>query len=333
MDQIRLSVVIPVYNTAAYFEACTGSLKAQTFTDWEAILVDDGSTDESGALCDALAAADPRFRVLHQKNSGPSAARMAGLDAARGEGVAFIDSDDIIPPDYYSTLWQIFEGCDLALCAFDEITPEGVTRIGNNWDGGDTAAYLRAFLYADEAPLPVLSCENKIYRTALLRGCAREGVALRRCEDVLMNLNYLFCAKSVRTTNATAYGYQKRGGSLTGRFHADIIEGQARQLALLQKLLAHHGLDTDRELARHHSMYRTDSFFFTVYQITDAQLGRSETVRLLDDLLGRCIIRGKDVAAARPHTLPWLLLRVVLGLKSGFGMLAWLILAGKLHWA
>ena len=104
-------------------------------------------------------------------------------------------------------------------------------------------------------------------------------------------------------------------------------------LFYLQKLLAHHGLDADVELARHHSMYRTDSFFFTVYQITDAQLGRSETVRLLNDLLGRRIIRGADLAAARPHTLPWLLLRAVLAAKSGFGMLAWLILAGKLHWA
>ena len=336
MNDIKITVAIPVYNTLEYLPACTESLKAQTFDSWEAVLVDDGSTDGSSAFCDALAAEDPRFRVVHKENGGLARARVTGLEHARGEAITFFDSDDLIPPNFLAELWQAFEGRDLAICDAEEHGFDGaVNSIIGRWkqSAGDVTEYIRAFLYAEIPSLLVLCCWNKLYRTELLRQCPQEGLWLRRCEDTVLNMNYLRYARTVGSTNGTVYYYQRRETSLTGSFKPDVIEGQAMQLALLKKLLAHHGLDADTELGRHHSMYRMNAFFFAVYQITDARLGRKETVRLLNDLLGRRIVNGKDVAAARPHTLPWLLLRAVLGVKSGFGMLAWLILAGKLHWA
>ena len=90
------SIIIPVYNVAPYLRECLDSVLAQTFTDWEAICVDDGSTDGSGAILDEYAAKDNRFRVFHQKNAGVSVARNNGLMLASGEWIWFVDSDDSI---------------------------------------------------------------------------------------------------------------------------------------------------------------------------------------------------------------------------------------------
>lgn len=91
-----LSIIVPVYKVENYLQKCIDSILAQTFTDFELILVEDGSPDGCPALCDAAAAKDARIRVLHQKNGGLSAARNAGLDVARGEWIGFVDSDAIL---------------------------------------------------------------------------------------------------------------------------------------------------------------------------------------------------------------------------------------------
>ena len=94
------SIIIPVYNVAPYLRECLDSVLAQTFTDWECICIDDGSTDGSGAILDEYAAKDSRFRVFHQQNAGVSAARNKGLDEAQGEWVCFVDGDDAIAPNW-----------------------------------------------------------------------------------------------------------------------------------------------------------------------------------------------------------------------------------------
>ena len=96
-----LSIIVPVYDVENYLQKCIDSILAQTFTDFELILVEDGSPDNCPALCDAAAAKDARVRVIHQKNGGLSAARNAGLDAARGAWIGFVDSDDYIAPEMY----------------------------------------------------------------------------------------------------------------------------------------------------------------------------------------------------------------------------------------
>lgn len=99
---MKFSVVIPVYNVAPYLRGCLDSLLAQTFVDWEVICVDDGSTDGSGAILDEYASHDKRFRIVHQKNAGVSAARNTGLEKVLGEWITFIDPDDAIASDYLS---------------------------------------------------------------------------------------------------------------------------------------------------------------------------------------------------------------------------------------
>lgn len=97
MEQPLISIIVPVYNAEPYLDNCLDSIAAQTWENLEVWLVDDGSTDASPALCDARAAADSRFHVLHQANAGVSAARNAALERATGQYLQFVDGDDYLP--------------------------------------------------------------------------------------------------------------------------------------------------------------------------------------------------------------------------------------------
>ena len=114
MSELLLSVIVPVYNAAATLEKCAASVLDQAPGAAELILVDDGSADDSPALCDRLAAQDGRVRVIHQKNGGASAARNAGLAAAKGRYVQFVDADDWVNPGLYdAALPPLEEGADV----------------------------------------------------------------------------------------------------------------------------------------------------------------------------------------------------------------------------
>ena len=101
-----ISVIVPIYNTEKYLSKCLDSILAQTYTDWEAILVDDGSSDNCGEICDEYAKKDCRFKVLHKKNEGVSIARNCGIENASGEWIVFVDSDDFVTPDYIDSLFR-----------------------------------------------------------------------------------------------------------------------------------------------------------------------------------------------------------------------------------
>lgn len=113
-----ISIVVPVYNVEAFLEKCVDSLISQTYQDLEIILVDDGSTDSSGQLCDQLKGKDPRIVVVHKENGGLSSARNAGIAVARGEYLGFVDSDDFVEPDMYETMLNAAtrHGKDIVCC-------------------------------------------------------------------------------------------------------------------------------------------------------------------------------------------------------------------------
>lgn len=113
-----ISIIVPVYQVEAYLPVCVESILNQTYSNWELILVDDGSKDRGGELCDRYAAQDSRIRVIHQQNQGVSKARNAGLDAAQGDYLVFIDSDDLVKPDFLQVLYQnlLQYDADIACC-------------------------------------------------------------------------------------------------------------------------------------------------------------------------------------------------------------------------
>lgn len=125
--QPLVSLIVPVYRVAAYLEQGVSALLAQTLTDWELILIDDGSPDECPALCDAWAAADARVRVIHQPNSGAGAARNAGIEAARGDYLLFPDADDLCDLTFAQTMWEAAQssGADIVVCGYQSFDETG----------------------------------------------------------------------------------------------------------------------------------------------------------------------------------------------------------------
>ena len=113
----QISVIVPVYNTEKYLHRCIDSILAQTFTDFELLLIDDGSTDNSGTICDEYATKDSRVRVFHKKNGGVSSARNLGVDNAKGEWVTFVDSDDCVPQNGSALLYEAISWTDCQYAA------------------------------------------------------------------------------------------------------------------------------------------------------------------------------------------------------------------------
>ena len=122
-----ISIIVPIYKGEKVLPKCVESILAQSFTDWELLLIDDGSPDGSGALCDGYAARDSRIRVFHKPNGGVSSARNLGMDEARGESILFVDADDWIDPEMCRILWeaQTAAGADTAGCAHWNVLPSG----------------------------------------------------------------------------------------------------------------------------------------------------------------------------------------------------------------
>ena len=129
MSQL-VSVIIPVYNTEKYLKRCVESVLRQTYTNLEIILVDDGSPDKSGEICDELASKDARISVVHKENGGLSSSRNAGIDFSHGEFICFVDSDDYIENDYVMTLYNLIEkhNADLAKINYAEVTTDNYSE-------------------------------------------------------------------------------------------------------------------------------------------------------------------------------------------------------------
>lgn len=137
-DHPLLSIIVPVYNTKSYLDRCLDSILAQDFTDYELILVDDGSTDGSGGICDRYAAAHSHIRCLHQPNGGHTCARQNGVRASRGEYIAFVDSDDWIDPGMYRRMGVAAKetGADIIHCNYTAVMPHKTKVCGTPFSPG-----------------------------------------------------------------------------------------------------------------------------------------------------------------------------------------------------
>lgn len=235
------SIIVPVYNIKNYLPRCIESLLAQSDPDFEVILVDDGSADGSGALCDAYAARDGRFRVVHKANGGLSSARNAGLDAARGEYILFLDGDDYLALDAVQSLNAIAA----AAGAFDFIQFRYAETDGSWQPGARQKPDVRIctdvremFAYLYQAGGVAASACTKLYRAALFRGLRfREGIAHE--DEQLLNSLLPRCRRVVYT-DLMLYGYVMRSGSIThGAFNRrklDVLPVMDERVAVLREL-------------------------------------------------------------------------------------------------
>ena len=210
-----ISVIIPVYNVADYLPQCLDSVLSQDHRDLEVILIDDGSTDASGAVCDAYAAADSRVRVIHQKNGGGAAAKNAGLRIATGTYLSFVDSDDYLEPDVYGYMLSALEqsGADAIHCNFREVyrnrTEDCVVHTGRSLV--NSRDYLVRFTKDWSCPL----LWNKLYRRNLFDGVFfEEG---HKIDDEYFTYQGFLGECSILCDERIIYNYRKRRSSVMSR--------------------------------------------------------------------------------------------------------------------
>lgn len=152
----EISIIVPVYNVEQYLCECIDSMLAQIFEDYELILVDDGSPDRCGQVCDEYAALDERVRVIHQENAGVSFARNIGIDIARGNYISFVDSDDIISAFYLKELYEkiIEYQADISICEMKEFDEKNTFKMNRE---SDIKSIKKKVLSGKEAALTVYS--------------------------------------------------------------------------------------------------------------------------------------------------------------------------------
>ena len=211
-----ISVIIPLYNTEAYIKDCLDSLVAQTFTDFEAIIIDDGSTDGGARIAASYASSDNRFKLIGQPNKGLSEARNTGLKIMRGEYVTFIDSDDCVTPNFLETLFFIAQlhQADIACCMSQNVDESYAA------DGSTPNTAVSQLLTAEEATrialyqdsLPDYSAWNKLYKASLWKDCRFPAGML--FEDFAIIPEVLLNANKVAVTKSKLYLYRKRSTSI-----------------------------------------------------------------------------------------------------------------------
>lgn len=210
----KITVIIPFYKTEAFASRCIESVLSSSFQDLEVILIDDGSPDRCGEICDAYQSRDARVHVIHQRNQGVSAARNAGIDAASGDYIAFVDSDDYIEPDMYETLLVTAQRFDADIIQCGHIRhPENQAPILQAFDAEESAqvysrdAFLQLFFdrLPGDANTNMATFCNKLFRKSLFDG-VRFPVG-RRFEDESIICDVLYRAEKIVEIPNVFYHY------------------------------------------------------------------------------------------------------------------------------
>ncbi len=225
-----ISVIVPVYQVQAYLRECLDSLLQQTYENLEVILVDDGSTDGSGEICDEYERNDVRVQVIHQKNSGPSAARNTGLNCANGEYIAFVDGDDAVLSVYIERLYQILKQvhADVAICGFTRQDPEEIGLHTEQACTRRTSPESQVICMDSDQMLRQWHGRYKEYETVVWNklycasvwngGQDRRRIrypACKRDEDIIISHQIIQNTDRIALTRQVLYRYRYRTGSLT----------------------------------------------------------------------------------------------------------------------
>ena len=257
MTKPSLSIVVPVYNTEKYLRRCMDSIMNQTLKDIEIIIVDDGSKEECAALCDEISKTDSRIKVVHKGNGGLGFARNSGIEAASGEYIGFVDSDDYIDPTMCETLYDAAKKYNADLCL------SGICFVGGNMfseSGGDTKkSYfgeetvfekedMKKLLLGVVGALPhepddsrygVSVCKN-IFKTSVIRERKIEFLSERKIlsEDTLFMVDFIKSSKSAVGVPGSYYCYCRNEDSLSKSYNKERFEKSIVFLDELEKRIA-----------------------------------------------------------------------------------------------
>lgn len=241
MEKEKISVIVPVYNVEKYLKKCISSLINQTYHNLEIILVDDGSSDNSGTICDDFSFMDDRVQVIHKENGGLSDARNAGIECAGGAYILFVDSDDFIHPQMVEILYRNLKEkeADISVCCFQEIY-EDERKIDfeeiaeENIEVYEDMAVMEQLVYKN---LITVVAWNKLYKCDLWKDLRYPRGYIHEDEFVIHEL--LHMARKTVYTDAKLYYYLQRADSITGKIKLkniqDVMEAYEHRLRFLKK--------------------------------------------------------------------------------------------------
>lgn len=221
-----ISVIVPVYNLEDCVQACMESLQAQTYGNFEAILINDGSVDQSAEICAAFSRGDSRFRILNQENQGVSAARNRGIREAKGVYLCFVDGDDVVEPEFLETLHRQItaaQNVDMGLCGVEVDGKNTVLGGICSKDGMWTREQVIEGLFEPSSIKGYLV--NKIFRRDIILNHGLQlDVSAHICEDALFCLEYAMHIRKACMENRPLYHYVTRQGSATkAGFHPKLL--------------------------------------------------------------------------------------------------------------
>lgn len=231
-----ITIIVPVYNVEKYIKECINSLINQTYKNIEIILVDDGSKDNSGKICDDYATLDHRIKVIHKKNEGLGYARNSGLKVAQGKFVTFVDSDDKAENDLVENLIEGINesNCDTCIGGYKRISEKGIVNFverytDEEFNGKDVynKLFTRMLGSAPEKHDAIrMSVWNVLYSMEIIRNYNIIFPSERKLisEDIIWDSEYYKHAKHVRVINSTAYNYRITPGSLTQKYKPDMLK-------------------------------------------------------------------------------------------------------------
>jgi len=285
-----LSVIIPIYNAENYIEDCIESVLMQTYQKMEIVLVDDGSKDKSGLICDRYGESDERVIVIHQENKGPMYARRAGLLVAKGEYIGFVDSDDTIEANMYERLIDVLEeeSADVIHSGYVSKTQNSIDFSREVIDKENAIDLLeRVLLHGDITP----SIWSKVYKREYINRAFEEVFDETIFgEDMVCLVALLFTNPKIVLLNEAFYNYRVRSNSLSHYCDTMAIKKELQLYNNIQFVLEQHSAKRDYEkimnvfLARHviYGLSRTveNEFWINIYEVEDVERYRNKRIVL-----------------------------------------------------
>ncbi len=294
----RLSIIVPIYNAEKYIDNCMRSIVAQTFTDYEIILVNDGSTDNSDAICRKYQAEDSRVTYIKKENGGAGSARNAGMDAARGKYLAFPDVDDLFDPEMYADLYALAESGDY------DMVFSGVKYYQQQPDGSLSYSRMQnikemAFTDREQCRQNIMEFFptttifdvpwNKLYKRSIVTENNIRFTDIRRCQDAVFNIDFYNCINSAASVDKAYYNYMENTvADVRRKFPKNYIDINIYYYTHLMEILRGWGIYEDNIRVHYDS-----SFVLSIYGCADRYdnpvwgLSREQQYEYIEDILNR----------------------------------------------
>ena len=323
----KVSIIVPVYNTDKYLRNCLDSIISQTYINFEAILVDDGSTDRSGTICDEYASKDNRFIVIHQNNQGVTMARITGFENSHGDYITFIDSDDYVSSDYLGTLVMpiIEDDADIVCCKYNRVSNNIVVFSDNRISGVFQGEDLRSFIsncflfdYNTKGYGMHPGVAAKMVKRFYVEECIKQGNDLWYGEDLITVLYMLQRCNKLVILPQKIYNYVEHDGEAVRKYNKGLWDNN---IELLQRL---EFLCNKDNIPKH--VLRSRIWKIISMTIYTMQINRINYVLFYEDMA-----EVRNHPYLKKYFEPWLINNKY-GLKGNFGYILLKMKAYRLLW-